>query len=157
VDRPSVAPRAVADGRAVDDPEAVTRGVDPIDRLGGGEDAEVVEVAAVGLAVPRHEVDDRALVEAHRREGHLAPAPPLHPHARQAQLVQVPSERPLDVGAPQDQVIEALYLDIPHGDSLVYGSVVAVGVSSITCAEPADQTCWSRSTMRSAIRWMAAI
>ena len=59
----------------------------------------------------RDEVDDRARVDAHRRERRHAVAPVVDPHGRHPEPVDVPRQRGLHVDASQHEVVEALHVE----------------------------------------------
>ena len=104
VERPPLAVGAAAPHRALDDVEVVARR--ECVEVGGLEDeAEVVGVAAVWRT--GQQVDDGVGVHPHRREEGLAIAPPLDVDALEPEHAAVPAERGLDIGAEQDDVVEA--------------------------------------------------
>lgn len=52
------------------------------------------------------EIDDRGLVDAYRREGHVAALPLVDPQRFESEDVPIPAEGSFDVGADQNDVIE---------------------------------------------------
>ena len=86
-----------------DDIEGPTRPQFP--EVGGLDDkADVVEAAGIGRALDQ--VDDGALIDAHRRKGDLAVPPLLDSQCVQPEHIDVPGRRGLDVGAREHDVVE---------------------------------------------------
>ena len=68
------------------------------------DEAEVVETAVDRFA--GHEVDDRGLVDADRRKGHVAALPLVDPQGFETEEIPIPTEGSFDVGADQNDVVE---------------------------------------------------
>ena len=59
------------------------------------------------VGAPASRVDDGCRVDPHAGEEDLAPAPLVHPHRGQAELVDVEGQRPFHVGDVQHDVVES--------------------------------------------------
>ena len=81
--------------------------------VGGGVAALEAAIALRDMA--GDQVDDRLPADPYRREGRLAIAPFGDPDLGQAELVDVPGECCLDVGAAQDEVVVAERPRVPAG------------------------------------------